>query len=484
MRLLLPAWGLLATCLALPQDPSAAAIRHVRYALGAGNENPTARSFDLIDGGYENPWAEYGYLPPPSMDTWYAPPAGWEATAPGTPLKLRSHAYPTINIRNCSDTFQVLYRSSDTHGNPSWAVTTVFIPTSHAACDPKNPIATNCSHAVVSYQVPSDSVWVNAAPSNLLQAREPYGEMRDLLKRGWFVAVPDYEGPQAAYCAGKQAAYATLDGAKAVLAVGARFGLQTDRARVGLWGYSGGAFATGFALEVAKTYAPDLKLAGGVVGGPAPNLTTVAELMNKKDTAGLMVASIVGVTTQFPEAREFLTSRLKETGPYNATGFWLVMNMTGYDALMHYKDHDVYDYFKNGADDLWHSTIQDVIDRDAVMGLHGTPPSDVPVFIYKAIQDEMSLVKETDDLVDEYCKGGATVLYHRNTLGGHNDELWSGRLRTLDFLSHVLEVNNSKTKMVSGSNMTVPTGGCVTQNVSVPLEVLDLLPDWWLTGVP
>ncbi|KAK0624387.1 secretory lipase-domain-containing protein, partial [Immersiella caudata] len=376
---------------------------------------------------------------PPSLDTWYAPPPGWESTAPGTPLKIRPNAYPTINVRNCSGTFQVLYRSSDTHGNASWAVTTVFMPTSHAKCDRKDPVGTGCSHAVVSYQVPSDSVWVDAAPSYLLQAREPYGEMRDLLKRGWWVAVPDYEGPQAAYCAGKQAGYATLDGLKAVLAIGGEFGLDTERARLGMWGYSGGAFATGFALEVAGRYAPDLKIAGGVVGGPSPNLTTVAELMNGKDTAGLVVASIVGVTMQYPKAKEFMMSKLKKEGVYNETGFMAVMNMTGAGALVAYGHQNVYDYFENGAADLWHPIIQEVIDADAVMGLHGAPPKDIPVFVYKAARDEMSFVDETDELVGRYCKGGATVLYHRNLLGGHNDELWSGRLRTMDFLAHVLE---------------------------------------------
>ncbi|KAK1756987.1 lipase 2 [Echria macrotheca] len=425
-----------------------------------------------------------GYLPPPTYDAWYAAPSGWESAVPGTVLKVRPHAYPTINIRNCNDTFQVLYRSSDTHGQPSWAVTTVFIPVSHARCDPSNPLATNCSHAIVSYQVPMDSVSVNAQPSYLLQAREPYGEMRDLLARGWFVAVPDYEGPNAAYCAGKQAAYATLDGARAVLAAAGQFRFQTKQARIGLWGYSGGAFATAFALEMAASYAPDLKIAGGAVGGPAPNLTTVARLMNNRDTAGLVVASVMGVTVQFPQARQWLVSRLKADGPYNATAFMSVTKMSGVDALVAFSNQNVYDYFDNGEHDVWHPIVQDVIDQDAVMGVHGSPAADVPVFVYKAVADEMSLVGETDALVKRYCDKGSNVLYHRNTVGGHNDELWSGRLRTMDFLADVLETDESRKKMVSGVNVTMPASGCLTQNVSVPLDVLNLLPDWWWTGVP
>ncbi|KAK3995172.1 lipase 2 [Cladorrhinum sp. PSN332] len=423
-----------------------------------------------------------GYLPPPSLDPWYSPPANWESTTPGTPLRIRPSAYPTINIRKCRDTLQILYRSSDTHGKPSWSVTTLFIPTSHSSlCGTSSQTAnTTCSHGIVSYLVPSDSVSPDAAPSYLLQAREPYGEMRDLLARGYVVAVPDYEGPTASYCAGAQAGYATLDGIRAVLASTDKIGIPLEKARHAIWGYSGGAFAAGFAMELMDAYAPELKtkVFGASVGGPSPNLTTVAEAMNKKDTAGLVIASLVGVTSQWPEAKEFLLSRLKKEGPYNATGFMKVEKMSGVDALVAYPHQDVYDYFENGAEDVWHPIIQDVIDKDAVMGVVGAPPKEVPVFVYKAVDDEMSAVGETDDLVDKYCSHGSRVLYHRNTMGGHNDELWSGRLRTMDFLAHVLDDKRS-------ANMTVPeVGECLTEDVAVPLDVLYLLPDWWWTGIP
>ncbi|KAH8887839.1 LIP-domain-containing protein [Thozetella sp. PMI_491] len=413
------------------------------------------------------------YNAPPSQDKWYQPPDGWEKAARGSVLRVRANAYRTIRIQNAHDVFQVLFRSSDTHGNPSWAVSTVFIPISHVACL-NGTNTTACAHGIVSYQIPTDSVDIDAAPSFLLQLREPYGDMRDLLAKGWFVAVPDYEGPRASFCAGMQAGYATLDGAKAVLQAAGQFGLQTERARIALWGYSGGAFATEFAIELASSYAPDLKLAGAVVGGPSPNLTTVDELMNKKPTTGLVVASVVGITVQQPRARAFLESRLKETGlMYNATTFLSVQKMSGVDALTFFANQDIYDYFKNRSADLWDPIMQDVIDRDAVMNRHGVP--NMPVFFYKAIADEMSPVKETDDIVESYCARGANILYHRNTIGGHNDELWSGRNRTVKYLEDVLDDKKSP-------EILRPATGCATYNVSVDLEdFMWLLPDWWWT---
>lgn len=35
------------------------------------------------------------------------------------------------------------------------------------------------------------------------------------------------------------------------------------------------------------------------------------------------------------------------------------------------------------------------------MGYHGVPQ--MPIFAYKAIGDEVSVIADTDDLVDKYC---------------------------------------------------------------------------------
>lgn len=418
------------------------------------------------------------YLPPPSKDAWYAPPTGWESAKLGAVLRTRAHAYPTLNIRNAIDTFQVLYRTTDSRNNASWSVATVFIPKSHANCvlNTTSPAynASACAHGLVAYEVPSDSADSDAAPSYLLQMREPYGEMRDMLARGWFVLVPDYEGPGASFCAGVQAGHATLDATRAVLSLaGPQLGLRMDRVKVGLWGYSGGAFAAEFAAELAGTYAPELTIDASVIGGSSPNLTTVDERMNAKDTAGLVVTSILGITVQQPAAREFLLKQLHPTGPYNATAFMNATTMTGADALDAFSGQNVFDYFVNGRDDWANPAMQDVINADAVMGLHGVPR--MPSFYYKAEHDEMSPVNETAEIVESFCKQGANILFHRNTVGGHNDELWSGRLRALEYLS---------AKLDGAGNITIPATGCATVDVTIPLDPLYLLPDWWWTEGP
>jgi hypothetical protein len=401
------------------------------------------------------------YLPPPSEDPWFQPPTGWKSTSTGTALKVRASAYnpDVIDVGNCIDTFQVLYRTTDTHTNASWAVTTVFIPASHAQCNNgTNP--ENCSHGIVSYEVPYDSADPDAAPSYLLQFGEPYGEIYDLLNRGWFVNVPDYEGPLSSYCAGMQSGHATLDSLKAVLQVAGQFGLRMSDAKAALWGYSGGAMATEFAAELASSYAPDLKLAGVVHGGLVPNVMDGEQRMNGKDAAGLIMAGILGITSQHPEARKYIDSRLKESGPYNKTRFYSALGMNGVQVLLAFENESVYDYFQNGRADLENPILTDMYNKDALMGIHGTP--NMPVFIYKAVQDQMSPANATDALVDAFCKDGANILYHRNNMGGHNSELWQGRARALAFLSTVIDGTNE---------LPMPKTGCKIENVTVAVTV-------------
>ncbi len=143
---------------------------------------------------------EYYKNPRPSEDPWYTGPEGWEATAPGTVLRTREHAYKgRPGVKNYVDVFQLLYRTTDSLNRPLFAVTTVFIPESHAPCLNMSAAAAadnkTCSHALLSYHIPYDSACVDASISYGLQKGEPYGEIALALARGWFVSVPRLRGP-------------------------------------------------------------------------------------------------------------------------------------------------------------------------------------------------------------------------------------------------------------------------------------------------
>lgn len=117
------------------------------------------------------------------------------------------------------------------------------------------------------------------------------------------------------------------------------------------------------------------------------------------------------------------------------------------------------------------------------MGYHGVPQ--MPIFAYKAIEDEISVVGDTDALVDKYCnskaictlccgsqrlgKGtvltfvravGANILYQRNTAGAHSEEAVNGRPSALAWLNSVLGGTYAE---------DYPASGCSTKIVTIDL---------------
>ena len=82
----------------------------------------------------------------------------------------------------------------------------------------------------------------------------------------------------------------------------------------------------------------------------------------------------------------------------------------------------------------------------------------VSVFAYKAIGDEVAPIKDTDELIEGYCKGGANVLYERNVIGEHNTEFTNGHSRAITFLASLFEGTYEK---------KYQTEGCTVRNVNV-----------------
>ncbi|KAM7203391.1 Secretory lipase domain containing protein [Naviculisporaceae sp. PSN 640] len=372
---------------------------------------------------------------PPSLDPWYRAPLEYPLSVaePGQVLKIRpAPGSLNLTVGNLLTAYQILYRSIDSQYNPTFDVTTLFIPLWQARCSSSS--AHLCAHAILSYQIPYDTCNVDASPSYGLHVGDPYGEISDALGLGWFVSVPDYEGPLASYAAGVQAGHATLDGVRAVLQVAGYFGLRMDIAKVALWGYSGGALASEWAAELQSAYAPKLKIAGMALGGLTPNVTSVTEYINGRVCAGLIPAGLLGMATQHPDAYEWILGRLK---PALKSAFLAVKSMTAAQSITSFQYQNIYDYFIGGESDLHAPVMKKMYDTDGYMGYHGVPR--MPTFVYKATNDELSSVRDTDELVERFCGVGANILYHRNTAGNHNQELVNGRQRAFGFLKAVLD---------------------------------------------
>ncbi|KAI1738441.1 secretory lipase-domain-containing protein [Xylaria scruposa] len=410
---------------------------------------------------------------PPSQDPWYTAPPDFESAAPGTILRIRPDPSNITAVVDAAAAYNILFRSTDTRYRPSWAVTTFLVP--------KNPLETrkvsdgaagDGKAALLSYQFPYNSASVDASPSYLLSTNfgvnfpgvtPQSAYIAEALSRGWYANVPDFEGPIASFGAGPQAGHAVLDSIRAVLSSDTLHAKSHD-ARYAMWGYSGGSIASTFAAELQASYAPELDFAGAAVGGIVPDLT---EVFSKpiSNVSAVIPSGLLGVTAQYPDAREYLVGQLKTTGPYNATGFLLALNFTAPEALGYFGLSNISEYFVNGLDALYEAPeLTRVFGNNEYEGYHGIPQ--MPMFVYKAIHDDSNGIATSDDLISHYCKVGANILYHRNTIGGHADESDNGVPRSFEFLSAVLEGSYAQKYNTTGC-----TWVDVTVNVTTPFTV-------------
>jgi hypothetical protein len=387
-----------------------------------------------------------GEIPlPPSQDPFYTAPAGYEDTEPGTILRIRfAPGNLTTITGNCSTIHNIVYRTTNSRYEPSWAMTTLFIPSS--------PSSNNS--ALLSYQIPYNSADIDASPSYSLysDAGRPL-DIAAALGRGWYVNVPDFEGPLASFALGVQEGHATLDSVRAVLHP--RFALGKD-IRYAMWGYSGGSIASEWAAELQVQYAPELSFAGVALGGLVPNVTSIIETITGTMWAGLVPSGLLGMTSQNPEAHDFLLSNLKTSGPYNQTEFLSAYHMNGTQALVTFAGQNIFDYLEGGIATYNSPILQKIFDSNGFMGYHGVP--EMPMFLYKAIADELAPIRDTDELVQRYCDVGASILYQRNEIGGHVAEETNGDARAFEWLSGVLE---------GTSGLKNPLVGCIIEDVAV-----------------
>ena len=295
--------------------------------------------------------------------------------------------------------------------------------------------------------MPYNSVSLDASPSFDYSAMSaPNSDVSTALSNNWLVLVPDFEGPTGSFGAGVQAGHATLDSVRAVLSLSkdkTKKPLLGPISRYAMWGYSGGSIATEWAAELAIQYAPELTFSGAAIGGVVPDVRFTDEpdspfaTINTSPYAGDVFAALIGLVNQYPDAYAHLVNSLKTSGPYNRTGFLAVERMSIVEAFAHYAGHNIWDYFVQGKEVVNNPVIKRVIERNGVMGYHGVP--DMPLFVYQAVGDRFTPIRNTDELVARYCGIGARIEFQRNSVGGHLAEITNGVGRAVAWLGKVLE---------------------------------------------
>lgn len=175
----------------------------------------------------------------------------------------------TSLVRNAD---RILYRTTNRTGTAIAVSGTVLVPSA--------PWVGVGSRPVIGYAPGTQGMADRCAPSRLFSEGIEYEGLgiEGLLQRGYAVAMPDYEGLGTAgvhtYMDRVSQGRATLDVVRAAQRLPGT-GLSAT-SPVGLMGYSQGGGAAASAVELAATYAPELRLKGAVVGAVPADLAEVA----------------------------------------------------------------------------------------------------------------------------------------------------------------------------------------------------------------
>lgn len=201
-----------------------------------------------------------------------------------------------------------------------------------------------------------------------------------------------------------QEGHGGLDGIRTALKI------MPARTPVAMWGYSGGAYATGFAAELQKTYAPELRFAGIAVGGMLVNLRNSAQRIDDGGYAtGLVIGAVIGLDWAYPEMGIYAALNEKGRAAFADSKDDCLQELLRKYSLTHLAD------FTAMANPLDLPRFQPYL--KAVSLGHGVPSA--PVYSYHAVNDELIPVADHTALMRAYCAKGVQVMHVTNPVGEH-----------------------------------------------------------------
>lgn len=343
---------------------------------------------------------------PPSQDPFYSAPEGFESAELGAILKSRVTPAPIRSIHfevKVKNAWQLLVRSSDSFGNPSVIVTTVF--------EPYNADASK----IVSYQVAQDSASNDCSPSyaflngggfSTITSQAEMILIQTALDQGYYVVSPDYEGLKAVYTGGIQSGHGTLDSLTAALASKNVTGLNTD-AKIVLWGYSGGALAAGWAAALQPSYAPALKpnLLGAAIGGFVTNITATVTSVNGGPFSGLVGMGIAGLSNEYPELKEYLKEQMYPDRYEKFQEIYGLCTAAGSTKFAFTNWFNGPFKYVNGIGVLANEPAASILTENT-LGVNPSQVPEIPIFVYHGVIDSLVPYKETERVYKAWCDEG------------------------------------------------------------------------------
>lgn len=348
-------------------------------------------------------------------DAFYQPPAELPADDGALVRTEPQDLSITILLQTIKgDGTRLMYKSTDAAGNPV-AVTGTYI-------EPEAAWTGNGPRPLVAFAPGTQGQGDLCAPSKTLsQAIDVRpGELAvgyeapqisALVDEGYGVVVTDYIGlgnPERlhTYTAREDLGHALLDAARAAKNLDGT-SLASD-SPVGLYGYSQGGGATGAAVELAPTYAPELNLKGAYVGAPPADLFEVLKTVDATLLTGVIGYAINGLLEYSPELQSILDAETNETGK---AALATVQDQCIGDSILTYPFKKTSEWTTSG-----HSAADVVAANPAARAVVdeqrlGRVRPSVPVMVLTGTQDDIVGSAQAKQVARDWCRLGGSVNY-------------------------------------------------------------------------
>lgn len=327
------------------------------------------------------------------LTDFYTAPVADVAAHPNGEITRRLHVGPPLGEGLGIGIERILYRSTNTHGEP--ATVSGYTMTPLAPWPGPGP------RPVVAYAPGTSGMADRCAGSAVLGTIGSSPAVLPLLLAGYSVAATDYVGLGTP---GGHTYLNRLDAGHALLDV-ARAGVGDTAAPVVVFGYSEGGHAAASAAELASSYAPELDVRGTYVGAPPADPSLNVDNLDNTPLAPALLYAVGGLVNAYPGHADEIRSQLNQAGreALDASQNWCSTDIAATRTL---HSTELTSDGRALAAHLAEEPAAGLIAANTVG--HGTPSA--PVLLSQSISDDTVPVQQSRTLRDRWTANGFTDL--------------------------------------------------------------------------
>jgi acetyl esterase/lipase len=295
------------------------------------------------------------------------------------------------------DAFRILYSSTGLKGEPIEVSAAIFIPSGKPPAGGRN---------VIAWAHPTSGVVRACAPSLMPDVSGMIWGLPMMLARGYVVVATDYPGLGTPgihpYLIGVSEARAVLDSVRAARALPS----SGASSRFVVWGHSQGGHAALYTGELAKNYAPDLKLFGVAAAAPATYLADLFDLDKGTATGKELTAMTIYSWSKLYNTPASSLVEPGAMGPFEAMAHDCIESLPEFQAITDAEkplQHQKFLKANPTKTDPWRGIM--------LRNTPGQAPAGAPVFLAQGTADTTVHPQITRRFGAALCKQGAKVMF-------------------------------------------------------------------------